>query len=175
MDVVPQGSPVIMGGDFNAHIPDLFHIIKDVAKERNSSHVWSSYTATNNTGTDRLRFTSQHEHNFLAAYDGFITRGLADNGTSVVVHEAGFLPKYLRDNGEFGASPFRYSEGPYPNLNGPLLQNHIELSESSYSWSSLSDHCAVSANFQLSSDSSLLPLSVLLIASYCLLLLFSFN
>ncbi|CAK4073366.1 unnamed protein product [Aphanomyces euteiches] len=135
-------SAVIAGGDFNVNIPDLVARLKIL----NSNYSWGHRTASN--GTD-LGFTTQHEYNFLGAYDGFITRNYASRThDSTKVWQQGFMPKYLGDNATtHGKSPFRYAGGPYPSVEGDLLFIERNLGAANWANVSLSDHMAVSSSF----------------------------
>ncbi|KAF0701470.1 Aste57867_8046 [Aphanomyces stellatus] len=143
MDVMPQDtSTVIVGGDLNVHIPDL---VDRFARLDNRS--WDYRTAENTTGM--MGFTTQHEANFVGAYDGFVTRNYDSSTTSfdrTELYLQGFMPKYL-GNGTHGASAFQYADGPYPSIEGNLNFNHHDLGKRNWANGSLSDHVAVSSSF----------------------------
>jgi hypothetical protein len=140
LNLVPK-TPAIFAGDFNAHVPDLFKLLNDTTANSENPEILDFFTAQNNTG--RNRFTSQHENNFLVAYDGFLTRGLVHNTTSATVHEQGFMPKFLGKSSVFGESPFSYSAGSFPNIEGGLTESGI-LIPNNTAYQTMSDHLPVS-------------------------------
>ena len=140
-------------GDFNAHLPDLITRLRDLDSTKS---VWTIHTATNTSSavrTGRWAFTSQHEANFIAAYDGVLTRGLLPQGSgggtasTTVVTVEGYMPKYLGDDGVHGPSSFRYSGGSFPaSVEGDLMINGFKL-PGNRADQSRSDHLPVSAKF----------------------------
>lgn len=144
---MPTDGRVVTCGDFNSHLPDL---LEDVIAIDSEHHHWSIYTASNSsmTSSRSFFFTTQHEHNYMGAYDGYLTRDVVGGGIiTVEVHENGFMPKYLGvDKDTYGMSSFRYSDGPYPDIEGELLfyGSRLDTDSSNQANASLSDHLAVS-------------------------------
>lgn len=147
--LMPAVGSVVICGDFNAHLPDLLESIIQVDTE---GHQWTIATATNSTETpDRYHFTSQNEHNFIAAYDGCLLRDYREP-SEVRIYEHGFMPKYLggEDYG-YGNSSFSYSGGDFPVIDGDLLllSAPFDSTGSNFANVSLSDHLAVGVSFTL--------------------------
>ena len=137
-------SPIIIGADFNSHLPDLLPMVQSL--DNSSELFWSAHTASNSTG---LGFTTQHEHNWVGAYDGFLTRGLSHKAHTAVL-EVGFMPKYM--GGEYGPTPFQYGDKAFPNIDGELEVGHRLVPHSAAS-ESHSDHFAVRSKLCLVTDS----------------------
>ena len=161
LSLMPPTGVVVVGGDFNAHLPDLLQLVRELDQGK---HFWSLYSAENRTVTTSktsnpehlYQYTVQHEYNFIAAYDGFLTRDYYHHedinssdpsskaSAPVVVHDNGFMPKYLGDS-PHNVSSFRYSEGMYPVIDGELLfYGKAYPRDTNEANVSLSDHLAVS-------------------------------
>ncbi|CEP01785.1 Endonuclease/exonuclease/phosphatase domain-containing protein [Plasmodiophora brassicae] len=123
----PSSAAIIMG-DFNTHLPDLLPVVSRVAGDP----TWHVETARNRTRP----MTTQNEANFIAAYDGVLLHGLTARSRAVV-HQTGFMPKYLGDG-----SAFAYADGPFPVISGDLLHGGVVLPGNRAN-QSLSDHLAV--------------------------------
>ena len=179
LSLMPLNGMVVVGGDFNAHLPDLLEIVKVLDE---NVHEWSIFTATNNTfntnQTHSFQYTVQHEHNYIAAYDGFLTRDYStyshsnipsqpspplvilspssymndnNNNTMVKVYIEGFMPKYL-GNEPYGQSNYEYSGGPYPNIDGVMLFQHEPYplhTHKNDANQSLSDHLPITVWFNV--------------------------
>jgi hypothetical protein len=171
LSTVPRDVSVIFGGDFNAHLYDLVATVRGL----DDSSSFSVASAVNETGSkhpSRWYFTTQHENNYIGAYDGFLIRNLPSLSSykqpggvvrlaKVSEHEQGLLPKYLSSAtaSPYGASSFHYSEGSYPVVAGNLLFDSVvshndnnltvttTLSSQNYANNSLSDHVAISIDY----------------------------
>ncbi|KAF0717614.1 Aste57867_2195 [Aphanomyces stellatus] len=144
MNTMPQDdSVVVAGGDFNVNIPN---VVDRMTNLNGDKYLWAHRTADNETD---LGFTTQHEFNFLGAYDGFITRNYDDQADdSTFVWAQGLMPKYLGFNAStYGQSPFSYADGAYPSVAGNLIFNDQDLGEENWANMSISDHMAVSSSF----------------------------
>jgi hypothetical protein len=78
---------------------------------------WAVATAVNNTASvsgDRLYFTTQHEQNFIAAYDGFLIRAPSASLIRFRARESSFRASSFRER-ESSASPLSSLEdAPHP-------------------------------------------------------------
>ncbi|KAF4697974.1 hypothetical protein FOZ62_005625 [Perkinsus olseni] len=161
-DVVGKRSEeyfIVLGGDWNAHIYDLLPIFKS------SSKSWRAHTVQENSTMllSLPRFTSQHEHNWLAAYDGWFIRapraGPSYHALSVEIRE-GFLPKYLSrgKHSTHGDSPFYFDgcrhgpdSGSRCRMTGALnleTQDEIWKFPHCRATAGLSDHMALQMDFR---------------------------
>ncbi|KAF4673389.1 hypothetical protein FOL47_010635 [Perkinsus chesapeaki] len=147
---------IFLGGDWNSHMYDLLPLFQS------SSPDWTLHTVpTNDTPLWSLpRFTSQHEHNWLAAYDGWFVLTPASipryRFSSTELRE-GFLPKYLLREGDstYRASPFYYGncrgeDGPASRF-PECISGQLKIETNGATWIyphlladvGLSDHMAV--------------------------------
>ncbi len=174
LGLFPTEGVVVAMGDFNAQLVDLRAVID--ASDTSGFHSWRAYTAENVSSTStiagmpvnrsaddskmRYYFTTQHENNFIAAYDGYLIRDRPGRGlfssVSAHVNESGFMPKYLGMSK--GDSAFSYSDGAYPVITGDLMLSSsfysptlnstmtsvTDLKPTNSATKSLSDHLSVS-------------------------------
>jgi hypothetical protein len=167
LNTMPVSAAVIAGGDFNAHLRDIISVVEDL----DSSFMWDiatvkNFTSTSNSTVRRYQFTTQHEHNFIASYDGFLIRNdRPDDSSKDIVdllvidayaHEAGFLAKYLSNSTTtpFGTSAFHYDGGEYPTVSGFEVFDSLvngapvtstTLDKKNFANNSFSDHLSVTA------------------------------
>ncbi|KAF4673386.1 hypothetical protein FOL47_010632 [Perkinsus chesapeaki] len=147
---------IFLGGDWNSHMYDLLPLFQS------SSPDWTLHTVpTNDTPLWSLpRFTSQHEHNWLAAYDGWFVltpASIPRYRFSTTELRQGFLPKYLLREGDstYRASPFYYGncrgeDGPASRF-PECISGQLKIETNGATWIyphlladvGLSDHMAV--------------------------------
>jgi len=99
LSTVSNNVPVIFCGDFNAHLPELRTRVHKMHNSRVEGKDWQIATVQNKSKVEPLFFTTQHEFNWLGAFDGFMYRGL--NALHVDAIEVGFMPKYMGIDGAF--------------------------------------------------------------------------